>query len=463
MIKYAALVLVACIAFIAFTCAIKSKTKITDGKESATTKSAREHDPPTDQSRVSSVTCYNTTTEAAEPFFPFGYYLETDMCDEGHLILWDLIEATRSNTIAMPDLGPKAMTCIPKLLDGAQRRNLKVVLGIDRYLMAGLDLTKPATSVEFEKYINTYKAHPALLGWLMGDENDAHNELSAKATRDCATLIHKLDPHHSVWQVFGGLYHNNWNLVTPYLPGTDVILTDQYFETRDRKGFEGARPTLYHLTNGGALASQLDLSWGPLGQGFGNDLIEGLNKWRLPKYGEFRWNVFSAITASHARIVMSWTIPSKPDQWYKNPEELVTFIKTVVAPVYEELKQISHAMETGYNVGQVTMSWDTQAEDRQSWKENFDRISQLLVYDNEKTAYFLIVTNNDFKKQQVAITLSRLPAKLADLNVLTPKSRKTLTLVAGGDGVYTLKDTLENHEVVIYNLGAVRKTASPSP
>ena len=396
---------------------------------------------------------YNPKTGKSAPFFPIGgWYLEYGMEQDGRHTDWDLIVASGANVVHMQDLRFSTIDIGP-FLDGAHKHGIKVVLGLQRHLMTGVDPAKPETYAELAKIINTYKSHPAILGWMMGDENEIHQYVTARDTVNTAKVIRRLDPNRQIWQVFSGLFINNWELIMPYMPGTDVVSFDQYFETDNRKTFEGCDATGYHVTNDTAFASQQQLSCTMVVQSFGNDFIPGLDKWRIPEYAEFRWNVFFALT-SGARGIDLWIFPANMEHWYKDPNDCVDFVKNTVGSVMGELKQIKGAMETGYNVGKVEIDWIGKTDELRSWSKNYDSMLQLLLYDDEQKNYFLIVTNNTSNDRDFKITISDLPATLKNPKTVMLKTGWSATLKEIDGGKYQLEGRAGDHEVIIYRISS---------
>ncbi len=276
-----------------------------------------------------------------------------------------------------------------------------------------------------------------------------------KDVLESAKVIHKLDPDRQVWQVFCGLQLNNWELVTPYLSGTDVVCLGQYCETDKRKAFEGCDSALFHVTNNTAFASQLKLPCSLTVQAMGGDK-EILPQYRIPTYGEFRWNVFSGLT-SGGRSVDLFIMPAKISRWQTDPNDFIDFVENTVTPVFGELKQIKYAMETGYNVGKVKIIWDGRYEELKLWSKNFDGMSQLLLYDAKEKCYFLIVTNNTSKDRNFEITLSQLPARLrkGDSNkAVEMRTGKTVILKYTQAHRYQLEDAIDGYGVMLYRISS---------
>ncbi len=406
---------------------------------------------------IAAVKYYNPKTGESKPFFPFGWYIGYVPKPDGRHVFnvdWDLIIASGAQIVHVPDLRFSTID-IGAFLDAAHKHGIKVVPHLERRLMTGVDPAKPESYEEIARIINTYKNHPAILGWKMGDENEICEYVSPADTVNTAKVIRKFDSNNQIWQGFCGLQLNNSERITPYVPRTDVVSFCQYFETDNRRIFGGANATLYHVTSGTAFASQERLPCTIVVQGVGNDNIvprlASLAKWRIPAYQELRWNVFSAIT-SGARGIDLFILPANMAHWYKDPNDGINFVKNTVGSVFGELKQIKYAMETGYNIGKVKITWDGKIDELRLWSKNFDGMSQLLLYDKKQKSYFLIVTNNTSKDRDFKVTLSQLPVKLSNPKAVVMQTGKAATLKKAGNDSYHLKDTMGDHGVMLYCL-----------
>ena len=115
---------------------------------------------------------------------------------------------------------------------------------------------------------------------------------------------------------------------------------------------------------------------------------------------------------------------------------------------------IAHAMETGYNVGQVVSNLDeltnTDIPPAKGGHRKFNKIGHILLYDNQQQRYFLIVTNNESTAHIVRLTIADLPVPLRTLTVDKPHDNRELTLNDLGEGRYQLEDQLNNHDVAVY-------------
>ncbi len=389
---------------------------------------------------------YNPTTGKTAPFFSFGWYVGNDIAPG--TTEWDLITDSNANMVYLTNqlnndgIGP--------FLDNAASAGFKVIPQI-KYdpVLIGVDSTNPATYLVILDMVMANKDHPALLGWKIGDENEGR---PVSYIVESAEVIRMYDPYNQIYQSFPGLLGETPGIV-PYLPGTDVVSFGQFFE------FDGSgtsQHTIMHATYGTAFAANQGLPCTLVVQAMGGDKFV-LPTYRFPTYIEFRWNVFSGLAAG-ARGIDLFILPDADDiaAWYTNPNDFYDFARNIVGPVFGELELIKHAMETGYHVGNVALDWTLKVADQTSWTRNYDRITQLFLYDNEQDCYFLIVSNNYSDTQDVEVTLSELPVPLANLNVVIPKTAETLVLVDLGSSIYKLEDELGGHEVILYKLSAAK-------
>ncbi|MDB6033902.1 MAG: hypothetical protein JWM16_4240 [Verrucomicrobiales bacterium] len=403
---------------------------------------------------------YNFVTHNWEPFFSFGYYIEEDTCytEPGHSIPWGLLEASRANTIVAVDMKREYDSCIQSVLAGAQARGLKVVLGINRALISSVASGDPNAYAPLREFVQSYGGHPALLGWLLGDENDTKHDnepfLEPQTVSAAAVLIHSWDEYHQIWQVFSGLCPDpiyptqlcpygtsgpGHGPILPYLGGTDVVLTDQYSEAPNVSTFGGADRTLKYVWHGRDFVGK-GRAWGVVTQGIGTDVNNPL-PYRLPYKEEFRWNVLSALAAGRARTIQAWMLPSPLEKYYSTPAIIESFLTNSVAPVYVELGKIKHGMETGYSVGQVSVSSTTAG---------YQMPSALLLYDSISRKYYLIVANVGTLPLSVTITLSSLP--IGPLAPTADRYGSSVPVTPINGGLYRLESSLTNHEAVIYSI-----------
>ena len=398
---------------------------------------------------------YNPSTGTSAPFFSFGWYVGNDI-GPGQTE-WDLITDSNANMVQLTSL--LSDSGVDTFLDNADSAGFKVIPSLHPNLLEGVDPGDPCTYTAITAIVGNNKEHPAVLGWKMGDEQESGGD--PNDTVNTATVIRALDANNQIWQVFAGLNNETGSPIIPHLPGTDVTGLGQYFETDGGGEFSGSHNTLMHGTYDTAFCANHNLPC-PMGlQGMGGDDVI-LPSYRFPTSGEMRWNVFSALAAG-ARGIDLFLLPDQDDigLWYTDPNDFYDFARDTVGSVFGELEDIKHAMETGYRPGRVTLDWALKESDKTGWTNNYDRITQLLVYDDEPNCYYLILTNNASTTQDVNATLHDLPVALETLNVLIPKTSEELTLIDLNDGDYRLDDSLGDHEVIVYQIGVSASASLP--
>jgi len=402
-----------------------------------------------DHAGVPPILYYNPATGQKTPFVPRAWFV----FGPGSGFYPAEIKASGGNTIifaGIPD-GLIQIDQVRERLDQLQSLNMKGIVMVRHNLLDGVNSSRPATYETLALLVNSLKDHPALLGWQLGDENPGSDPLTATDVINSAQVVRSLDPNRQIWQDFHNGHSNS--TITAWMPGTDVVSFDQYTNDRGEPEHAGASEYLRTAHRYGQLAVQQGWAYAHITQGFGADLgpLASINK-RFPTPDEYRWNVFAPIASTGSRGVENWVYANQPD-WYSNPAEFDTFRDQAVKPTWLELAGLQHAMETGYNVGTVSLTWDGKGTE--SWSEPFDRFSQLLVYDDQQHLYSLILTNNASDIRQARATISNLPEELAGLQVIIPKTGQIFALTDLGNGSYLLADSLLDHQVVIYQFSAV--------
>ncbi|MEM1057541.1 MAG: glycoside hydrolase family 2 TIM barrel-domain containing protein [Bacteroidota bacterium] len=123
------------------------------------------------------------------------------------------------------------------VLDEAHEKGLSVVFG----LWAGVERqgfdygdTKAvrAQLERFREVVRTYKDHPAILMWGLGNENDLfYTDFRVwDALNDIAEMIHEEDPNHPVMHVTAGLDVAEVQLIMERAPAIDVYGINTYGE-----------------------------------------------------------------------------------------------------------------------------------------------------------------------------------------------------------------------------------------
>ncbi|MFA5863503.1 MAG: FG-GAP-like repeat-containing protein [Phycisphaerae bacterium] len=388
---------------------------------------------------------YNPASGIQTSYFGFGWYnigltFGTSEMTE--------IATSGSQMILLSEVpDPRGMEpALVAKFDQAQSLGLKIVVATQRAsgLLIGVNPSDPSTYQPLSALVNLLKNHPALLGWMIGDENELYSEVPLQDVIDTAQVIHALDPNHQVFQNFSS--NSSQGTVLNYMNGTNVLGMDLYNAYDWTPEFGGCGTYLTKVQQFVATAVAQGYPYVQVTQGIGPDLGV-LSSLRFPTAAEYRWSVFAPLASAGAREILNFTYGNS-DGWYSDPSAFPNFRDNIVKPVFQELAGIKHAMETGYNVGTVNLAWSEPG-----WSETYNRISQLLLYDDEKNQYYLIVTNNGSDTKDVTVTVSNLPVGIPSLNALVSKTGETIAVTDLGGGSYRFTDTLGNHEVILYTLG----------
>jgi len=327
---------------------------------------------------------------------------------------------------------------------------MKIVIGLNRTMVGSVKYTNPQTHGRISDYVRSLKDHPALLGWMLGDEMPGG---SAQAIHDTIRLIRDNRSNHQVWQVHSHIESDDD--LQALMTQTDVCSFDGYTYLHDRSAFADVCSTRIlawqqakaNLAQTGNWAGNVNVTQA-VGCKCGNA------DFRFPSYDEYRWNVFSAIASAGVRGTLNWIYSYWGGFYNDDPKPFFEFRDTIVKPVNLEQRMIAHAMETGYNVGQVVSNLDelTNADipPATGGHRKFNKIGHILLYDNQQQRYFLIVTNNESSAHTVRLTIADLPVPLRTLTVDKPHDNRELNLDDLGEGRYQLEDQLDNHDVAVY-------------
>ncbi|RMH53969.1 MAG: hypothetical protein D6685_15220 [Bacteroidetes bacterium] len=163
------------------------------------------------------------------------------------------------------------------ILDEAHEKGLSVLFGLwvgqERQ---GFDYgdakSVQAQLARFREIVRTYKDHPAILMWGVGNENDLfYTDFRVwNAINDIAEMIHEEDPHHPVMTVTAGLDVAEVQLIMERAPAIDVYGINTYGElvggTRKFRhyGYEGPNVGT-QLRRAGWDGPYVIAEWGPDG------------------------------------------------------------------------------------------------------------------------------------------------------------------------------------------------------
>ena len=400
-----------------------------------------------DYGAIGPVMDYDPAAGTSGPFYPIGWYLWWPT-DGPYL---DEVAASGGNTVLFADCKDDPTWLWSNAIAGmdrAQVLGLKVIIGLHDALWTGVDCQTPSTQTALLRWINQFKDHPALLGWQLGDENGVSQ---AAALNETSCVIRSVDPNNMIWQVF----------YTGYDDGdTATLMAQSDVASFDRYGYYdtlfptptppfGEVDTLLTLQNEKSRFASIH-GWAGnvnVAQGLGPD-GNALAHFRLPSHGEYRHLVFSAIASAAARGTMSW-IYFYSDGWYSDPSDFTNWRDTVVRPVQLEEQMIKRAMETGWNVGTVTGTLDGQTVNGK-----YSKVSHLLIFDDQQSRYYLIVSNNTYDNLAITLTVSGLPTTLASLDAQLPEDGRIIAMTDLGNRHYSLADALTDHDINIYTLQA---------
>lgn len=122
-----------------------------------------------------------------------------------------------------------------KVLDDAHAKGMTVLFGLwvgqERQGFDYEDTKAVQAQLEqFTEVVKTYKDHPALLMWGIGNENDLfYNDFSVwNAINDIAKMIHEQDPNHPTMTVTAGLDVAEVQLIQERAPHIDILGINTY-------------------------------------------------------------------------------------------------------------------------------------------------------------------------------------------------------------------------------------------
>jgi len=122
-----------------------------------------------------------------------------------------------------------------KVLDDAHAKGMTVLFGLwvgqERQGFDYEDSKSVAAQLErFTEVVKTYRNHPALLMWGIGNENDLfYNDFSVwNAINDIAKMIHEEDPNHPTMTVTAGLDVAEVQLIQARAPHIDILGINTY-------------------------------------------------------------------------------------------------------------------------------------------------------------------------------------------------------------------------------------------
>lgn len=117
---------------------------------------------------------------------------------------------------------------------------LCIEIGRERHGFDYDDETAVATQLEYARgEVMKYKDHPALLGWIIGNEMNLHfeNPRVFDAINDISKMIHELDPNHPTTTALAGIDGDLVELIDQRAPDLDFISTQMYGDIVNLPGY----------------------------------------------------------------------------------------------------------------------------------------------------------------------------------------------------------------------------------
>jgi hypothetical protein len=253
-------------------------------------------------------------------FYPMGWW--------DHLNSPDRLAGMHSESMntVMPYAGSNGN--VRAYLDQARRQGMKVFVQIDPLALV------PPNPVLVRQFVDTYRKHPAVYGWLLADEPTLHVKYTA-FTPDTAKMLYKqiksVDPRHPVGIAFGVTEDPR-----PFVNSMDVLLYDDYVQDKGKPEFFGLWRWRKRLQERAAMARKLD-GYMPILQGFGEDANgkHFLDK-RLPTTKELRYITFTSIQ-NDATGLFFWVRYRSRKDW----------IDRVLTPLVKEIVPARRALAAG--------------------------------------------------------------------------------------------------------------------
>jgi chitodextrinase len=201
-------------------------------------------------------------------------------------------------------------------MDAAQANGIKVIID--------LNLTQctpyPMDATTFTNWMNTFKSHPALYGWNLGDEPElCSNALNFLRTNPgYYNLAKSADPGHPVYVVHSG------SLVSAFFPVEDISGVDWY-PSANNCSFCGQIPGSYDAwLNGMNTAKANGKQFLALAQAF------AYSPWRDLSYDEMRYHALTAVVVG-APIILFYNIQQTDATMYNLASQMMGQIQEIGA------------------------------------------------------------------------------------------------------------------------------------
>lgn len=255
--------------------------------------------------------------------------------------------------------GYLADSTVKKRLDAAYAKGLKVIMNVDGVTQVGSDVTAVNT-IRIQQFVNTFKSHPAVIGWYTADEPVGNTQLSLCI--QAYNAVKGADPDRPVYLA---IHRSSDNTVVDYAPAYDVLIYDTYpysndsseFYRLEDRGFMGSQKGLKSQINRVSnMATQTNKPWIFAGQGFGRAPNMGS---RLPTTGEHRFQTYyPLIKGSEGFLAWEYTtaLNSAANAGDPYPHAGSQWLNDVYKPLAEEIAIIGPALGNGWNAADVSDS-----------------------------------------------------------------------------------------------------------
>ncbi|MCE5340886.1 MAG: hypothetical protein LLF92_07130 [Planctomycetaceae bacterium] len=386
------------------------------------------------------------------PFFPYGWWYNVEAGQDGPTIdaAFAQMQTLGANAVIVAN-GPAFNKSLhDTYLFYAKKYGLKVVFGISGGEVGRLNRGLLVDDREAMQAIASDCHNANFLGYTVGDELlDSASVPTVEQQQWIADQAHSWKPKTMVFQ--------NWETTQAEADYNDRLTTVDTV-CYDRYPIAYSTPVMNYSTLTSLISqvnehkqnstiSQMLRGLLLCSQAVGNDFSYGgqTNYYRYPTLNEQRYITWSSVASNYMRGMYYFEYNDLANQStaYQN------FLTNVMGPLMQELRLLENGLETGYDVGTVTTTYDANLWSGKTVKQ----VGKLLVKD--ETGYYLILANNMSSSATVNVSISNLPVALNSLTATlvnetgTGKDTRTLTQVSG---TYTMSIPMTSLDVDIYHL-----------
>ena len=247
-------------------------------------------------------------------------------------------------------------------LNAAQATGLKVIMDIDGITQDGNRDVTAVDTTRLTQYINSFKNHPAVVGWYLADE-PTNNSTSRNNCELAYNTIKSVDTANPVYLAI--CHSDEGNDMIDFANAYDVLMFDKYV-------MEQGDGDCYRIPDHGMLwwekigmrtgintvsskAASVNKSWVLVNQAFGR-LGSGYST-RMPTRYEHRWTTYYAMMKG-AEGIVSWEYaaatnsPANSSDAY--PYSGTQWLMDIYKPLAEEIAVISGALAEGEITGGIS-------------------------------------------------------------------------------------------------------------